>query len=79
MRKNLAHRKAPKRQRCRKCGDRHTEREKGEGRRKPGRRPSHVLMRREGFKGQIPLLHALVHVGMTLCTTEDGFLRQWAC
>ena len=71
MRKNLEHRKGPERQRCRRGRDRHTGREREKGRMKPGRRPSHVLMHRKGFKGQIPLQHTLVHVGQGARPAHD--------
>ena len=67
--KHVAHEEEPRTQK----GPRETEMQerqrqtqvekRGEGRKRPGRWPSHVLTHRKGFRGQIPLQHAPVHVG----------------
>lgn len=42
-----------------------------------GRWSDHVLVLRKGFKGQIPLQHTLMHVGMNLHITKDRLLNNW--
>lgn len=37
---------------------------------------NHVLVLRKEFKSQIPLQHTLMHMGMNLYITKDGFLLQ---
>lgn len=68
----------PGRDRCRERQNQRAKHRGGRGgrERKLGRQSDHILVLREGFRGQIPSQHALTRVGTKLFITRDGFLRQ---